>query len=261
MGETRVDLHRLLEDLRDAYPGPVEETIVTEIVANSLDSGAGRVAIFADPVAGSFTVADDGKGMSRASLRRYHDLAVTSKRRGRGIGFAGVGIKLGLLVSDEVVTETRTPRAGNALATSWRLSSRTRAPWRWVEPPGFLQGGGTAVRLYLTNSLSRLLDPGFIEVCLLTHFQPLFDPAFDAILEAQYPTGVRFRVNGRAIGRAAPDPGRVPLEVRVGRQRKPSGVGLGMALADVAVEPVEAQTFVRDFLVRWGASVRNGGSP
>ena len=40
MGETRVDLQHLLEDLRDAYPGSIEETILTEIMANSLDSGA-----------------------------------------------------------------------------------------------------------------------------------------------------------------------------------------------------------------------------
>ena len=38
MGETRVDLQHLLEDLRDAYPGSIEETILTEIMANSLDS-------------------------------------------------------------------------------------------------------------------------------------------------------------------------------------------------------------------------------
>ena len=42
MGETRVDLLHLLEDLRDAYPGILEETILTEIVANSLASGADR---------------------------------------------------------------------------------------------------------------------------------------------------------------------------------------------------------------------------
>ncbi|MGH7564652.1 MAG: hypothetical protein ACREK5_09555 [Gemmatimonadota bacterium] len=54
--------------------------------------------------------------MSRQALSRYHDLAVTGKQRGRSIGFAGVGIKLGLLVSDQVVTETRTPRAKRPLA-------------------------------------------------------------------------------------------------------------------------------------------------
>ena len=49
MGETRVDLEHLLEDLRDAYPSSLEETILTEIIAISLDSGAGRIVMTADP--------------------------------------------------------------------------------------------------------------------------------------------------------------------------------------------------------------------
>jgi hypothetical protein len=32
VGETRVDRFHLLEDLRDAYPGSTEETILTEII-------------------------------------------------------------------------------------------------------------------------------------------------------------------------------------------------------------------------------------
>ena len=43
LGETRVDLLHLLEDLRDAYPGSIEETILTEFVANSIDASI-RVA-------------------------------------------------------------------------------------------------------------------------------------------------------------------------------------------------------------------------
>jgi hypothetical protein len=107
MGETRVDLLHLLEDLADAYPGALEETILTEIVANSLDSGSTRIEVMTDPAAATLTVRDDGHGMRRADLRRFHDIATSSKERGEGIGFAGVGIKLGLLVSDEVLTETR----------------------------------------------------------------------------------------------------------------------------------------------------------
>src|ERR1044071_8912438 len=107
MGETRVDLLHLLEDLRDAYPGSLEETILTEIVANSLDSGACRIKIETDPAQSRLTVIDDGSGMRRQELARYHDIAASAKSRGEGIGFAGVGIKLGLLVSEEVVTETR----------------------------------------------------------------------------------------------------------------------------------------------------------
>ena len=55
MGETRVDLLHLLEDLRDAYPGSIEETILTEIIANSLDSGAMTITMTADPTTSAFT--------------------------------------------------------------------------------------------------------------------------------------------------------------------------------------------------------------
>ena len=48
MGETRVDLLHLLEDLRDAYPGATEETILAEIVANALDSGARTITLTTD---------------------------------------------------------------------------------------------------------------------------------------------------------------------------------------------------------------------
>ena len=107
MGETRVDLLHLLEDLRDAYPGALEETILTEIIANSLDSGANRIILHANPSENTLTVVDNGSGMQRKDLARYHDIASSTKRRGQGIGFAGVGIKLGLLVCEEVLTETR----------------------------------------------------------------------------------------------------------------------------------------------------------
>jgi hypothetical protein len=96
MGETRVDLLHLLEDLRDAYPGILEESILTEIIANSLDSGASRIVMEANPSDGTLMVKDNGSGMQRKDLARYHDIASSTKRRGQGIGFAGVGLKLGL---------------------------------------------------------------------------------------------------------------------------------------------------------------------
>ena len=77
MGETRVDLHHLLEDLRDAYPGSIEETILTEIVANSLDSGATRITLAADPAQGTLTVVDDGSGMQRRELARLAGVSET----------------------------------------------------------------------------------------------------------------------------------------------------------------------------------------
>ena len=136
MGQTRVDLQHLLEDIRDAYPGSLEETIVTEIVANSLDSGASTLRLETDAADATLTVIDDGSGMARRELARYHDIAASTKTKGEGIGFAGVGIKLGILASEEVLTETR--RGAGHVATSWRLASRHKAPWHWVPPPHLL---------------------------------------------------------------------------------------------------------------------------
>jgi histidine kinase/DNA gyrase B/HSP90-like ATPase len=225
MGQTRVDLQHLLEDLRDAYPDAIEETILSEVVANSLDSGASNVHVLSEPTEKTVVVVDDGCGMSRREVARYHDLAASTKTRGEGIGFAGVGIKLGLLVAEAVLTETR--RESVHLATRWHLASRQKAPWQWVSPPGWVGARGTAVALKLRNPLSPLLDAGYVESRLRLHYEPLFDPAFDAILAERYPSGVRFSVNGRALARRREDRWieSAPLVVRLPRKRKPAAVG------------------------------------
>jgi hypothetical protein len=233
VGETRVDLQHLLEDLRDAYAGSLEETILTEIVANALDSGATTIRVSASPAEGALTVVDDGRGMQRRELARYHDVAATTKTRGQGIGFAGVGIKLGLLVSREVVTETR--RGATHVATRWHLASRHRAPWKWVPPPGLVAERGTAVRLALSNPLAGLLDPGFLEETIRRHFEPLVDPAFAAILGRHYPRGIRFEIDGRDLVPAYDSPAeRVRVAIRLARKRTPSAAGY-VARYDVPV--------------------------
>jgi hypothetical protein len=224
MGETRVDLEHLLEDLRDAYPSSIAETILTEIIANSLDSGASQITMTADPAQSMLTVIDNGSGMQRKAMRQYHDIAASTKVRGQGIGFAGVGIKLGLLVCKEVLTETR--RGSTHVATRWHLASRHRAPWQWTTPPGLVGEQGTAVRLKLQTPLSPLVDPGFLEGVMRRHFQPLMEPSFDSFLACHYPAGIAFEVNGRSLERhpmSAPD--QAPLAIRLARRRKLSALG------------------------------------
>src|SRR6185436_14950798 len=119
--------------------------------------------------AATLAVVDDGSGMKRRELARYHDVAASTKTRGEGIGFAGVGIKLGLLASEEVLTETR--RGKGHVASRWRLASRHRAPWQWVPPPGLVGERGTAVNLRLRNALSPLLDAGFVEAALRRSYE------------------------------------------------------------------------------------------
>ena len=224
MGETRVDLLHLLEDLRDAYPGALEETILTEIVANSLDSGADRIGVACDAGAATLTVVDNGSGMQRRELARYHDVAATSKLRGQGIGFAGVGIKLALLLCEDVVTETK--RGKTHVSTRWRLSSRHKAPWKWEPPAGLVVERGTAVRMRLSGPLSPLLDPGFIEGALHRHYRPLFERFFRSILADQYPAPICFEINGTGVGVEPPATIDIAeFEVKLPRRRKPSALG------------------------------------
>jgi hypothetical protein len=163
--------------------------------------------------------------MQRRELARYHDVAASTKSRGDGIGFAGVGIKLGLLVSREVVTETR--RGSTHVATRWHLASRHRAPWKWIPPPGLTGDRGTGVRLTLENQLSPLLDPGYLEETIRRHFEPLLDRAFSELLERHYRNGIAFAVDGRRLASSpTPHASRVPVSIRLGRRRTPSALGI-----------------------------------
>ena len=224
MAETRVDLLHLLEDLRDAYPGALEETILTEILANALDAGASLIRIATDSVSSSLTIVDNGSGMPRHELRRYHDLATSTKKRGQGIGFAGVGIKLALLACKDVVTETR--RGASHVASQWHMAARHKAPWRWVPPAGLVAERGTAVQLHLTDAFSPLTDAGYVEAAVRRHFQPLLDPAFDVMMRDVHQRDIAFEINGQPLDKVACGaPEIAPIEIYMGRKRKPQAFG------------------------------------
>lgn len=202
MGETRVNLQHLLEDIRDTYPFPVEEAILTELVANALDSNTTEIRFLANGREKSLTVVDNGHGMSAPQLEHYHDIAATTKTRGKGIGFAGVGAKLALLLANAVITETKSGRSYSA--TRWRLENSQRAPWELIEPPGILEDArsGTAVTLEFGGA-SPLVEPHYVEMILQAHFHPLLDETFREIFKSLYPEGMRFFVNNRPV--AAPE--------------------------------------------------------
>lgn len=224
MPETRVNLKHLLEDIRDSYPFPIEEAIVTELVANALDSGASEIRFQTD-WAGVLTVVDNGAGMSPRMLKDYHDVATTMKERGKGIGFAGVGAKLSLLVASEVYTETRCGEFHGA--TRWRLRDAWHAPWQHTLITDLApEPHGTAVRIELSDSESPLTDPAFIERVVRVHFRPLLDPEFmEKILRYIYEDGVDVSVDGKSISLPADRPPETLFFVRRGKRQRPAAVG------------------------------------
>lgn len=219
-----VNFRHLLDDLVDLYPFSVEEAVLTELVANALDAGAQTVHVETDPGRATFWVRDDGRGMSREEFFAYHDFAVSFKRKGRGIGFAGLGAKLGVKVSHEVVTETRSAEFWGA--SRWFFDG-DRLLWEEVDRRT-VHTHGTAVELRLRDSGSRLLDPAEVRRMLARHYMPLLDPYFlDVYREAGvYPHGVAFWVNGEPVSASLPAARRRhEFFVYVGKRRRPAGVG------------------------------------
>ncbi|MCX6809205.1 MAG: ATP-binding protein [Candidatus Berkelbacteria bacterium] len=223
MQETRVNLKRLLEDIRDSYAMSLEEVIVVELIANALDSGASNIDFFVNPLEQTFTIVDNGRGMRRPTLKEYHNIAASTKTRGAGIGFAGIGAKLSLLVADSVITETKGGRGTHA-ATTWHLSSDTRAPWQFLPCSGIVSTPrGTAVTITLEDIDSALLSRDFIYQTVTSHFYPLFIPEFfEAIYSFIYRNGVKFSLNGNQIDlvdKCLPDTSKI-FRIILGRQTK-----------------------------------------
>lgn len=221
-GETRVNLKHLLEDIRDSYSMPLAETIIVEIIANSLDSRTEEIRLVTDPASATLTIVDDGKGMSRVEFQQYHDIAATTKVRGKGIGFAGVGAKLSLLTG-KVTTETKA--GGHHAASEWWLETDQRAPWKEISPKNRIASKtGTAVSVACPDE-KALAHEEFVKQTVLKHYYPLIDPDFGLILNEVYSGPVRIYVNGFQVTKDPSFPERRTFLVRRGRRKKPVGFG------------------------------------
>jgi len=226
MGETRVNLKHLLEDIRDSYPYPIEESIIMELIANSLDAGASQIKFLTD-FNGSLTLIDNGKGMNEKEFEKFHDIAATTKVRGKGIGFAGVGVKLALLISERVITETN--RGMFHKATSWKLEDQYRAPWKYVEPKSMIKSvSGTAVTITPSKENLASFDPLFIEHVIQTHFYPILHREFmDKILKYVYKKGMKFYINEKEtqLQEIENNVQSKFFLIQLGRRGKPVGIG------------------------------------
>jgi len=228
MPETNIDFQHLIQDIVQAYPYEVDEAVLVELIANSLDAGCTEISVRISAPEGEFEIVDNGRGMISEEFVHYHDLAITTKQRGRGIGFAGLGAKLGVYLAGEVVTETRSARYwGSSL---WRSRGR-QLPWWDYTALRTLPRTGTRVVLRPLPS-SPLLDVQRVRQLVVLHYGPLLDPYLSGIYQKAkvYPHGVRFRINEQLLGFEPIVPNtlernRHEFALTRGRRRQPIGIG------------------------------------
>ncbi len=222
-----VDFKHLLEDLADDYPFSPHEALLVEMMANALDAKASHIAIRVDPRLRVLEVADNGTGMGLQDFTDYHNFAVSRKRKGIGIGFAGLGAKLGVKISEVVITETRAPSYRGA--SRWFFKGDKLV---WTESDErTLNANGTKVT-YRLRADCPLLDADELVRLIQTHYTPLLDPHFAHLYRRPgiYPKGVTFSVNGAAVeGRPLVPPEGVrhrhDFEITRGRKAEPIGLG------------------------------------
>ena len=106
----QIDTLHALKDFLDAYDNHAE-MVVTEAIANAIDVGATEITIelktnLNDEKIVSFH--NNGPPMTQKEFADYHVIARSTKSKGKGIGFAGIGAKVYLAAWDNTRIHTET---------------------------------------------------------------------------------------------------------------------------------------------------------
>ena len=193
--ESSINFRRLIQDLADMYPFDVSEVVVTELIANALDAKATKISINYDPDNKILIVKDNGSGMAREQFDEYHDFAAGLKKRGTGIGFAGLGAKISFNIASRVFTETKSNLFSGG--SNWYLQSNKKLVWEEL-PAAILKQNGTRVEVHF-NKEAKISFTNTEDVFELIKRQylPLLDRSFLKIYKelGQYSQDLRFIVN------------------------------------------------------------------
>ena len=168
-----IDYEHFLDDIRDMYPFSIEEAILVELIANSLDAKTTLLDFRIDPERKFFQLVDNGTGMDARGFEHYHNFSTSFKRKGQGIGFAGLGAKLSLRIAERIVTETRSKNFWGA--SEWRFERKRKSslPVWFDREDRTLTHNGTSVTIELKHRTQLLTDPAEIRAVILTHYLPL----------------------------------------------------------------------------------------
>ena len=184
----RIDALHALRDIVDAYD-KTSEMVVTEAVANAIDVGARTVRVSLDGETRSISFHNDGPAMSGKQFDNYHVIARSSKSKGTGIGFAGVGAKVYLAAWGKTVIHTETTDGRAPLASDMYVDGGTLKA-RYVEPS--IKRRGTLYRVTL-----RPDDYNYLDKSAERLIAEVFGPAIEG--------GLRVYVNGSRVEKWGPD--------------------------------------------------------
>ena len=199
--ESSVNYKNLVENLAQMYPDEVSEVIISELVANALDSGADRIELAVNPNESILAICDNGRGMIRSQFRQYHNFAAGLKRKGNYIGFAGVGAKISFNIACRVKTETRSEKFFGG--SDWYFDSEGKLVWKNIQPETIPDGKtGTRVEVHFASNSDFPYGSGEkLADSIRDHYLPLLDERFLALYESigLYSKAIKFVVNGKQL--------------------------------------------------------------
>jgi len=199
MHESGVNYQNLIRDLAEIYPFDVDEVVLVELIANSLDAKPTRISIDFDPHKRILVVTDNGKGMTASDFDQYHDFAAGLKTRGTGIGFAGVGAKISFNIATRVITETYSESFTGG--SNWYLQSEKKLVWEDIQPKHLHEHGTRVEVMFSQNAtLTNFFTEDLIKL-IKRHYLPLLDMKYLDLYErlGYYCRDLRFIVNGQVI--------------------------------------------------------------
>lgn len=114
-----IKTYETLNNLLGMYTYPDYEVVALEAIANGLDAKANKIEIkFVEEKDVPYVIFhNNGKPMDKNAFTNYHIISSSTKTKGEGIGFAGVGAKIFLAYMDGSEIITITGHGSNVLAS------------------------------------------------------------------------------------------------------------------------------------------------
>ena len=183
--DMKIDILHALSDFLDAYDNHAE-MVVTEAIANAIDVGATEIQIkmktgLDDERTISFH--NNGPAMTKKQFDDYHVIARSSKSKGKGIGFAGIGAKVYLAAWDHTKIHTETTDGRSSFASEMFVRDE-RLKATLLNPT--LTKKGTLYSVLLKDE-----DYAYLEKNIHDTILDVFNPALSG--------GLRITLNGKKI--------------------------------------------------------------